>query len=214
MLSIGNEAEYVIISVVRTTGPGFLSSQNRVNVMLTRCKAGMVIVTNKIFLRTGAQYTLLGRLAQYWAKHHGESNTWTDWKQIVEMKANMPGARGPRSGRNIPPTNGAAMKAPTLTVTNVLAPTGLRPPASQLKGIEPKLRTLSLEQDDFPALGGNGGFNHVAQGRWNSPDRLHAVKSVTAGSSPHYSSGSVDRLTGSPKRRFHHHSPGRGRRKK
>ncbi|KAJ7257766.1 AAA domain-containing protein, partial [Mycena rebaudengoi] len=63
----GNEADYVLVSVVRTTQPGFLKSLNRMNVMLTRARKGMVIVTCAAFLRSesGAR-TLLGKLSQYW----------------------------------------------------------------------------------------------------------------------------------------------------
>ncbi|KAI0737249.1 AAA domain-containing protein, partial [Daedaleopsis nitida] len=64
----GHEAPYVIISTVRTTGPGFLRSLNRMNVMLTRCKAGMVVVTNRRFLTGPGRETLLGGLAQRWAR--------------------------------------------------------------------------------------------------------------------------------------------------
>ncbi|KAJ7691104.1 AAA domain-containing protein, partial [Mycena olivaceomarginata] len=63
----GNEADYVLVSVVRTEAAGFLRSLNRMNVMLTRAKKGMVIVTSSLFLRSGdGARTLLGRLAQYW----------------------------------------------------------------------------------------------------------------------------------------------------
>ncbi|KAJ6468871.1 AAA domain-containing protein, partial [Mycena sanguinolenta] len=62
----GNEADYVLVSVVRTDAPGFLRSLNRMNVMLTRAKKGMVIVTSSSFLRAQGAQTLLGRLARYW----------------------------------------------------------------------------------------------------------------------------------------------------
>ncbi|KAJ7213075.1 AAA domain-containing protein, partial [Mycena pura] len=64
----GNEADYVLVSVVRTDpeAPGFLQS-NRMNVMLTRAKKGMVIVTCSSFLCSGdGAQTFLGRLARYW----------------------------------------------------------------------------------------------------------------------------------------------------
>ncbi|KAJ7095570.1 AAA domain-containing protein, partial [Mycena epipterygia] len=62
----GNEADYVLVSVVRTTQPGFLRSLNRMNVMLTRARAGMVLVTNAAFLHGAGGPTLLGQLARYW----------------------------------------------------------------------------------------------------------------------------------------------------
>lgn len=36
----GNEADYIIISLVRTEGIGFLANDRRSNVLLTRCKKG------------------------------------------------------------------------------------------------------------------------------------------------------------------------------
>ncbi|RDX43224.1 hypothetical protein K466DRAFT_472187, partial [Polyporus arcularius HHB13444] len=62
----GHEAAYVIVSTVRTTRAGFLKSLNRMNVMLTRCTTGMVLVTNRNFLCTAGRETLLGKLAQRW----------------------------------------------------------------------------------------------------------------------------------------------------
>ncbi|KAF8994644.1 AAA domain-containing protein, partial [Cyathus striatus] len=61
----GNEADYVIVSVVRSNQPGFLVSNNRMNVLLTRCRKGLIIVTNRQFLNYGGANTLLGRLSRY-----------------------------------------------------------------------------------------------------------------------------------------------------
>ncbi|KIY44152.1 hypothetical protein FISHEDRAFT_52091, partial [Fistulina hepatica ATCC 64428] len=60
----GNEADYIVISLVRVKGLGFLNNMRRTNVMLTRCRKGMIIVTNKRFLQTIAADTLVGKLAQ------------------------------------------------------------------------------------------------------------------------------------------------------
>ncbi|KDQ56117.1 hypothetical protein JAAARDRAFT_180297, partial [Jaapia argillacea MUCL 33604] len=87
----GNEEAFVIISVARTARPGFLISDNRTNVMLSRCKRGMVIVTNQVFLRTSGRDTLIGRLASHWEAHRGEHETWADWKHVAEGRAHMPG---------------------------------------------------------------------------------------------------------------------------
>jgi len=46
----GNEEDYIIISLVRSRELGFLNNLRRTNVMLTRCKLGMFIVTSKQFL--------------------------------------------------------------------------------------------------------------------------------------------------------------------
>ncbi|KIJ44896.1 hypothetical protein M422DRAFT_107609, partial [Sphaerobolus stellatus SS14] len=58
-----NEADIVIVSAVRTSGPGFLQNLNRVNIMLTQCKMGMIIVTNHSFVYGGGRKTLLSKLA-------------------------------------------------------------------------------------------------------------------------------------------------------
>ncbi|KAJ7212890.1 AAA domain-containing protein [Mycena haematopus] len=89
----GNEADYVLVSVVRTEAPGFLRSLNRINVMLTRAKKGMVIVTCSSFLRSanGAE-TLLGRLARYWETHQQEM--WIDWRRVADGTADLPGSPG------------------------------------------------------------------------------------------------------------------------
>lgn len=87
----GNEADFVLISVVRTTGPGFMKSVNRVNVMLTRCKAGMVIVTNPGFLtHSSVKKTLLGKLAMHWVKQNGKKETWRTWQEVASRKALLP----------------------------------------------------------------------------------------------------------------------------
>jgi hypothetical protein len=194
---LGNEADYVIISVARTTGPGFLSSQNRVNVMLTRCRAAMIVVTNRVFLRTtGAQYTLLGGLARYWAKHHGESKTWTDWKDVVEQRANMPGVLS--AHRIVAPPSAQAVIPPP--IPNL--PNAIRSPASQPPWTGQPTRTgtplsqSSHANDDFPALGHNGDDKHVARGGWNSPTGVSAIKRFTK------SAGSSSLSSGHPNRRL------------
>ncbi|KAK6997400.1 regulator of nonsense transcripts 1 [Favolaschia claudopus] len=59
----GNEADYIILSIVRTDKIGFLKEKRRVNVMLTRCKKGMTICTNRAFVEGAARDTLVGLLA-------------------------------------------------------------------------------------------------------------------------------------------------------
>ncbi|KAJ7475941.1 P-loop containing nucleoside triphosphate hydrolase protein, partial [Mycena latifolia] len=59
----GNEDDFVILSTVRTEKIGFLAEQRRVNVMLSRCKKGMVICTNRTFLQGVAKDSLVGLLA-------------------------------------------------------------------------------------------------------------------------------------------------------
>lgn len=60
---LGNEKDYIIISLVRSYGLGFLDDFRRTNVMLTRCKRGMYIVTSWNFVQTRAHNTLVGRMA-------------------------------------------------------------------------------------------------------------------------------------------------------
>ncbi|KAI6128961.1 AAA domain-containing protein [Pisolithus croceorrhizus] len=59
----GNEAEHIIISVVRSDNLGFLANQRRTNVMLTRCKKTMDICTSRAFISGPAASTLIGQLA-------------------------------------------------------------------------------------------------------------------------------------------------------
>lgn len=63
----GNEADIIIISLVRTKIQGFLANLRRINVMLTRCKVKMIICCNIPFLTTAADDTLVGKLAAEWA---------------------------------------------------------------------------------------------------------------------------------------------------
>ena len=46
----GNEEDYIIVSLVRSNALGFLNSLRRTNVMLTRCKLGMYVVSSLNFL--------------------------------------------------------------------------------------------------------------------------------------------------------------------
>ncbi|KAH9481598.1 ATP-dependent helicase upf1 [Psilocybe cubensis] len=60
----GNEDDYILVSVVRTQRLGFLSDHRRVNVMLTRCKKGMVICTHRGFIEGPARPTLISKLVE------------------------------------------------------------------------------------------------------------------------------------------------------
>ena len=89
---LGHEAAYVLISSVRTFNPGFLRSQTRMNVMLTRCKAGMVLVTKRAFLSGPAKSTLLGKLASHWEALAGADAAWVDAMKVADGKASLPDA--------------------------------------------------------------------------------------------------------------------------
>ncbi|KAF5366451.1 hypothetical protein D9758_009799 [Tetrapyrgos nigripes] len=92
-----NEADYDLISVVRTKKVGFLKPIRRMNVMLSRCRAGMVIVSNKIFLSNIAYWTLLGRLAEYWEHQLAKAGFLFQWatpRDVFNDTADLPGVRG------------------------------------------------------------------------------------------------------------------------
>ncbi|TCD66239.1 hypothetical protein EIP91_001642 [Steccherinum ochraceum] len=96
----GHEAAYVLISAVRTVNPGFLRSQTRMNVMLTRCEAGMVVVTRRSFVET--QDTLLGKLARWWERKSEESGgkVWFEAREIRGGKERrLPGVDWRGAGR-------------------------------------------------------------------------------------------------------------------
>jgi regulator of nonsense transcripts 1 len=61
-LHSGNEDDYIVISLVRSEKLGFLSDERRVNVMLTRCKMGMIICSSRTFLQGPAAHTLVGEM--------------------------------------------------------------------------------------------------------------------------------------------------------
>jgi AAA domain len=67
----GNEDEVIIISVVRTKALGFLTSLRRTNVMLTRCKRRMYIVSNRAFLEGKGADSLVGKMATELGKRPG-----------------------------------------------------------------------------------------------------------------------------------------------
>ncbi|CDO72684.1 hypothetical protein BN946_scf184985.g104 [Trametes cinnabarina] len=91
----GHEAPYVIVSAVRTTTPRFLSLDNRVNVMLTRCQRGMILVTQRTFAHGGGKNTLLGKLVKQWEDADDPAEgLWVDAMEVADRRANLPGAPG------------------------------------------------------------------------------------------------------------------------
>src|SRR6266545_7067061 len=93
MLVLGNEADYVLISVVRTAHAGFLHSPKRLNVLLTRCRKGMIIVSSSAFLGFNGRgsMTLLGKLVTHWRTQY-PSYKWIDWRSVAHASVNIPGA--------------------------------------------------------------------------------------------------------------------------
>jgi superfamily I DNA and/or RNA helicase len=81
----GNEADFIVVSLVRTAKPGFLANPRRTNVLLSRCKKGMLVCANRAFL-TGdarAQKTLVGKMAAEWAAAGCE---WKSWTELLQRK--------------------------------------------------------------------------------------------------------------------------------
>ncbi|KAG5634293.1 hypothetical protein H0H81_002520, partial [Sphagnurus paluster] len=68
------------------------------NVLLTRCKKGLVIVTSRSFLSRGGRFTLLGALESNWTTLVGE-RAWVDWRTVSEGKVDLPGAPGHNRAR-------------------------------------------------------------------------------------------------------------------
>jgi len=64
------------------------------NVALTRCRKGMIVVTNRCFLRSAGSSTLLGQLCNTWSQH---GDAWIDWKAILNDSAMLPGLPAPPS---------------------------------------------------------------------------------------------------------------------
>ncbi|KAG2367898.1 AAA domain-containing protein [Suillus spraguei] len=62
----GNEEDYIVISLVRSTALGFLADLRRTNVMLTRCKKGMIICTSQKFMKRAGYDSLVGSLLEYY----------------------------------------------------------------------------------------------------------------------------------------------------
>lgn len=77
----GNEDNFIIISIVRSDKPGFLTNLRRTNVMLTRFKRGMFIVTSKKFITGPGAGTLVAQLADYYEKRVGDA-AWLGTEEI------------------------------------------------------------------------------------------------------------------------------------
>jgi hypothetical protein len=63
---IGNEADNIIISLVRSRGLGFLDNERRMNVMLSRCRQSMLICSSRKYLSLpDVRGTLVGDVSHY-----------------------------------------------------------------------------------------------------------------------------------------------------
>lgn len=106
--------------------------------MLTRCEAGMVIVSNKAFVCGAAKWTLLGKLAAHWAEH-ANAGVWVDWRDVAARTADLPGARAP--SRLVLPAI-TTLPSRTLPSINASASTGRPQVAGSSKhGVEAYLST-------------------------------------------------------------------------
>ena len=64
------------------------------NVLLTRCRRGLVVVSGRSFLDTGSgSDTLLGWLVGYWQSKYPQ-RTWIDWRSVAGASVDLPGAAG------------------------------------------------------------------------------------------------------------------------
>lgn len=64
-LLLGQEDDFIIISLVRTKNIGFLLNERRANVMLTRAKKGMFICCNFDLFKL--EYSLISQMINEWA---------------------------------------------------------------------------------------------------------------------------------------------------
>ena len=79
----GNEEDHIIVSIVRTSAPGFMKNQRRTNVMLSRCKKSMMICTNCGFLQSwSVEKTLIGKLA----KEHAQKTGWVTLDDLAAYR--------------------------------------------------------------------------------------------------------------------------------
>jgi hypothetical protein len=67
------------------------------NVALTRCRKGMVVVADKSFLQGAGRSTLLGQLCRTWSRHHDAC--WIDSKAMLNNSGALPGLPAPAPPR-------------------------------------------------------------------------------------------------------------------
>ncbi|KAJ7734738.1 P-loop containing nucleoside triphosphate hydrolase protein [Mycena maculata] len=73
----GNEEDFIVISLARSFALGFLENFRRTNMMLTRFKKGMFIVSSWAFLRGPAKDCIIGKLSS----HVGDI-AWLNMKEV------------------------------------------------------------------------------------------------------------------------------------
>jgi len=138
------------------------------NVALTRCKKGMVIVTHEGFLEGAGRNTLLGQLSRAWSQC---SNTWINWKAMLNNDTKLPGL--PPASPPGAPSHAVAtprmmvrgqsdvdVEAPRLRTVGPLVPSASagEPSGSRRRTANPHhgalpANTIAREMDaDFPSL--------------------------------------------------------------
>lgn len=63
--------------------------------MLSRCKKGMVVVTNRDFLVGSGSKTLLGKMSRRWSSIAGRE-IWISWRDVMNGCVDLPGANAPK----------------------------------------------------------------------------------------------------------------------
>lgn len=114
----------MLVSLVRTTSPGFLKSTKRINVLLTRCKQAMIIACNRTFITTRAKKTLVGKMALHWEKiqtAHDGASPWISWLRVADAKADLPGVSlADRPRPRVPAPRPISLPAPSLPNSHML----------------------------------------------------------------------------------------------
>ena len=149
----------MILSSVRTKIPGFLRSLPRMNVALTRCRKGMVVVTSKGFLQNAGKSMLLGKLCHSWTQHRG-ATSWIDWKAMLNNAIGLPGLPSSRSQPPPPPqlsvpTRVAEQSRPTAVQgpnRHTKAPPRNPPPPPPKPQTRPRTQTRTQQGSSQPKL--------------------------------------------------------------
>ena len=76
----GNEEDHIIVSIVRTSGPGFMKNKRRTNVMLSRSKKSMMILTHREFLQ---YWDVAKTLVGLFAKEHVPKTGWVTLEDLA-----------------------------------------------------------------------------------------------------------------------------------
>lgn len=108
--------------------------------MLTRCRQGMVIATNRIFLSGSGANTLVGQLCRHWENTFGGEKTWENWRAVAERRVALPG---------VAVTARPAANVAVVTAINTIAPQRHPPLVSSSRAT---VRPPPLDDHVFPSL--------------------------------------------------------------